>query len=313
MARFLVRRIALMVVTLFIVSLVVFGVTEILPGDVATMILGNMANDTTLQALREQMGLNAPPLQRYLAWLAGAVRGDFGTSLRMQFEVGPLVMQRLGNSLALALVASAISIPVSLALGVTAGLQRGKIADHFITFVTLLGVSMPEFVIGTLLIVVFASTLHLLPPTSLIDPDANPFQNLQYLVLPSVTLLLVTMAHTTRMMRASMVKVMQTDYVRTASLKGFSRREVVLRHALRNALLPTITVIAMNTGWMIGGLIVVETVFSYPGLGQLTVFAIQNRDVPLLQGVVLIVAVIYSLTNLGADLLYAVLNPRLRS
>lgn len=312
MARFLAIRICLMLLTLFLVSIIVFGVTELLPGDVATMILGNMANDTALQALRDQMGLDRPPVERYLDWLSGAIRGDFGTSLRMQVEVWPLVMQRLENSLALALFATILSVPISLTLGIISGLNRGKPVDHAITFVTLLGVSMPEFVVGTLLVVVFASQLGWLPATSIIEPDANLLDNLKYLVLPAVTLLFVTMAHTTRMMRASTAKVMQTDYVRTATLKGLPRRQVVLRHGVRNALIPTVTVIAMNIGWMIGGLVVVETVFGYPGLGQLMVFAIQNRDVPLLQAVVLVIATIYALTNLGADVAYAILNPKVR-
>lgn len=312
MARFLAIRIGLMLLTLFLVSIVVFGVTELLPGDVATMILGNMANDTALQALRDQMGLDRPPVERYVDWLTGAIHGDFGQSLRMQVDVWPLVMQRLKNSLALAAFATVLSVPISLTLGIVAGLNRGKFVDHVITLITLLGVSMPEFVVGTLLVVFFASQLHWLPATSIIDPDANLLANIKYLILPSLTLLFVTMAHTTRMMRASTAKVMQTDFVRTATLKGLPRREVVLRHGVRNALIPTVTVIAMNVGWMIGGLVVVETVFGYPGLGQLMVFAIQNRDVPLLQAVVLVIAAIYSLTNLAADVAYALLNPKVR-
>jgi peptide/nickel transport system permease protein len=171
---------------------------------------------------------------------------------------------------------------------------------------------MPEFVVGVVLILIFSSTFSLLPSSSLMEPEQNPVSNPAILVLPSITLLAVTLAHTTRMARSSMISVMQTDYVRTAILKGLPWRRVVVRHALPNALLPTITIVAINIGWMIGGLIVVETVFSYPGLGQLIINAITNRDVPLMQGVALLVTFIYAFANLIADVLYTLLNPRIR-
>jgi peptide/nickel transport system permease protein len=312
MLSFLTRRLAFLALTLLIVSAVIFGVTELLPGDVAVMILGSEATDETLATLRGQLGLNQPAPVRYLNWLSGAARGDFGESLRMRTEVGPLVLERLKNSLALAGLAFAIGVPVALALGVIAGLRKDRLADKAITTITLLGISVPEFVIGSVLIILFASIWPILPATSLIDPQSNPLESVRFLILPALTLVLVTLAHLARMTRASVVRVLRTDYVRTATLKGVPRRDVILRHVLPNALLPSITIIAINIGWMIGGLIVVETVFGYPGLGQLMIFAVTNRDVPLVQAVALLVAMIYAIANLGADVLYAALNPRIR-
>lgn len=312
MLQFIIRRLGFMVLTLLIVSIVIFAVTEVLPGDAARAILGSEATEDSLRALRERLGLDRPAHERYVDWLFSAVQGDFGTSLRMDVPVGPLIMERLGNSLALAGIALLISVPLAITLGVIAGLRQGKLEDHAITVGTLAGVSMPEFVVGVVLILLFASTWSILPGSSLMEPDQNPFSRPSILVLPSVTLLAVTLAHATRMTRASMISVMGTDYVRTAFLKGLPWRRVVVRHALPNALLPTITIIAINIGWMIGGLIVVETVFSYPGLGQLVINAIRNRDVPLMQAVALLVTFIYAFANLIADVLYTVLNPRIR-
>ncbi len=312
MLRFLLRRFAFMALTLLIVSAIIFGVTELLPGDVAVMILGSEATEETLTSLRSQLGLDRPAHQRYFTWLTSAAQGDFGESLRMRTEVGPLVLERLKNSLALAGIAFVIGVPLALGLGIIAGLRKDRPADKAITTITLLGISLPEFVIGSVLIILFASLWPILPATSLIDPKSNPLESIKYLILPALTLVVVTLAHLARMTRASVVRVMRTDYVRTAMLKGVPRGQVILRHVLPNALLPSITIIAINIGWMIGGLIVVETVFGYPGLGQLMIFAVTNRDVPLVQAVALLVAMIYALANLGADVLYAALNPRIR-
>lgn len=312
MLQFIIRRLGFMIVTLLIVSVVIFAVTEVLPGDAAQSILGTDATEQSLEQLRDRLGLDRPLHERYVDWLFSAMQGDFGTSLRMDVAVGPLILERLGNSLVLAGLALLISVPLAITLGVIAGLRRGKPEDHAISVGTLFGVSMPEFVVGVVLILLFASTWAILPSDSLMEPDHNPFSRPSILVLPTVTLLAVTLAHTTRMTRASMISVMETDYVRTAILKGMPWRRVIARHALPNALLPTITIIAINIGWMIGGLIVVETVFSYPGLGRLVISAIEARDVPLMQAVALLVTFIYAFANLIADVLYTVLNPRIR-
>jgi peptide/nickel transport system permease protein len=312
MLRFLLRRLLLMLLALVVVSGVIFAVTEILPGDVATMILGQQATPEDLATLREKLGLNRPAHVRYLAWVRGLLRGDLGESLRLGVPVGPLLGQRLKNSLVLALMAFIVGVPTAVTLGILAGLARDHWPDNLISVSTLVAVSLPEFVTGVLLIILFASWLHLLPPSSLIDPEASPFESLQHLILPTATLTLVMCAHITRMTRSSMVEVMESDYIRTAILKGLPTHKVVFGHALRNALLPTISIIAINVGWLIGGLIVVESVFAYPGLGQLLLMAISNHDVPLLQSVTLVIAAIYTLSNLTADLLYRTSNPRIR-
>ncbi len=312
MQRFLLRRLLFILLTLLAVSVTIFAVTEILPGDVATMMLGQQATPQDLDTLRERLGLDRPAHVRYLEWLGGLLRGDFGESLRLGVPVGPLLGKRLLNSLALAALAFVVGVPTGVTLGVIAGLTRDRVPDRLISVTTLAAVSLPEFVTGVFLIIVFASWLGWLPPSSLIDPDANPLESLRRLILPAATLLLAMWAHIARMTRGSMAEVMDSNYIRTAILKGLHKRTVVFEHALRNALLPTISIIAINVGWLIGGLIVVESVFAYPGMGQLLLFAINNHDVPLLQATTLVIAGIYSLSNLSADLLYRYSNPRIR-
>lgn len=312
MAKFITRRLLFLILTLFVVSLVIFVVTEILPGDVASMILGQQATEQDLETLRERLGLNRPAPERYLDWLTGMLQGDWGVSLRLGVPVAPLLIERMGNSLVLAAIAFVLGVPLAILLGVLAGLTRGRWPDSLVTVGTLIAVSLPEFVTGIILIIVFASWLQILPPTSMIDPSASPLGSIRFLILPALTLTLVMTAHIARMTRSSMIEVMGSNYVRTAILKGLPRRKVIFEHALRNSLLPTITVIAINVGWLMGGLIVVETVFAYPGMGQLLLLAVGNSDVPLLQAVTLVIAAIYAVANLGADLLYRTLNPRIR-
>lgn len=276
------------------------------------MILGQQATPEDLATLRVKLGLDRPAYVRYLEWVGGILHGDLGKSLRMGLPVGPLLSQRLRNSLVLALLAFVVGVPISVLLGIIAGLARERWPDSLVSVGTLVAVSFPEFVTGVFLIIIFSSWLRWLPPSSLIEPEANPLESLRYLILPATTLMLVMMAHIARMTRSSMVEVMGSNYIRTAILKGMPRRTVIFGHALRNALLPTISIIAINVGWLMGGLIVVESVFAYPGMGQLLLFAISNHDVPLLQAVTLVIAAIYSLSNLAADLLYRFSNPRIR-
>jgi peptide/nickel transport system permease protein len=312
MTRFLARRLLFMALTLWIVSVAIFAITEVLPGDVAQAVLGQQATEESLAVVRAKLGLDRSPVERYAGWITGAMRGDLGESLRMGVPVAPLLLERLGKSLALAALAFAMGVPLAIALGVIAGVFRGRWPDTAISVGTLVAVSLPEFVSGVLLILVFATWLRWLPPSSLIDPGANPLEVVHFLILPALTLTLVMLAHTARMTRTSMAEVLRTNYVRTAVLKGLRWRTVICKHALRNALLPTITVVAMNVGWLIGGLIIVENVFSYPGVGRLLLEAVSFRDVPLLQAVTLVTATVYGLANLLADLLYARLNPRIR-
>lgn len=309
---FVARRLLFSVLVLFLVSLVVFLVLQVLPGDVAAMILGTEATLEDVATLREKLGLNRPAYVRYVEWLGGVLTGDWGTSLRLNQPVAPLILSRLSNSAVLAGLTLVTAVPLAVALGVFAGLRHGKLPDRAIAVLTLIGTSLPEFVWGSLLITVFAFWLRWLPPTALIDSGEPLLEALRFLVLPVATLTLVMMAYTSRMTRTSMIDVLEKNYIRTARLKGIGERRVILRHALRNALLPTITIVAMNVGWLMGSLVVVETVFSYPGLGRMMLFAVSNRDVPMLQMTVLVTAAVYALANLLADILYALCDPRVR-
>ena len=309
---FVVRRLLFSLLVLLIVSVVVFVVVQVLPGDVASMILGTDATLEDVATMREKLGLNRPAHVRYLEWIAGAVRGDWGTSLRLNQPVGPLIATRMANSAVLAGMTLVIAVPLAIGLGVYAGLRRARLPDRVIAVVTLIGTSLPEFVWGSLLIIVFSFWLKWLPPSSLMDPGDSMLAHFKLLILPVTTLTLVMLAYTSRMTRTSMIDVLERNFIRTARLKGIGERQVILRHALPNALLPTITIVAMNIGWLMGSLVVVETVFSYPGLGRMMVFAVSNRDVPMLQMTVLVTAGVYCLANLLADVLYAYLNPRVR-
>ena len=318
MVRFLARRLAFMALTLWLVSLAIFAVTEVLPGDVATAVLGQEATEQDLARMRQRLRLDRPAPVRYIEWIAGVVRGDLGESLRCVETIGTgcsvalKIAGRLGNSVILATLAFIVGVPLALALGVVAGLFRGRALDGLICATTLAAVSVPEFVTGMALILIFATWLHWLPPASILAPGVNPLAQWPVLVLPAATLVAVMLAHTARQTRAGMVEVLESTYIRTAVLKGLRWPDVVVKHALPNALLPAITVIAMNTGWLVGGLIIVENVFSYPGIGKLLLEAVTNRDVPLLQGLTMLIALIYTGTNLVADLLYGHFNPRIR-
>lgn len=312
MLRFLIARLSMIGVTLLVVSGVIFVVTEILPGDVAQMMLKQEATEERLAALRAELGLDRPAHVRYLDWIGGVVRGDFGDSYVQKQPISEILPRRIGHSLVLALFALALGVPVAVAAGVWAGVRPDRLWDRVVSTVGLVGISLPEFVTGVLLMLVLASTLHWLPPSSHIISGSTPLTRPEILVMPALTLTGVLFGYIMRMTRANVMEVMQTPYVRTAVLKGLPMRQVILRHVLPNAMLPTITIIATNFGWMLGGLIIVENVFSYPGLGQLLLRSIQTRDVPLLEALSLLIAATYALSNLLADLAYTALNPRIR-
>lgn len=312
MRRFIVRRCLLIVVVLLLVSVMVFAVTSILPGDTAQAILGQSATPQSLQALRHTLGLDQPPAVRYLTWLGNLLRGSLGDSLTFQVPIGPLLLDKLGNSALLAGAAFLFTVPISLLLGVVAGLTKNRWPDAVISLLSLLAVAQPEFVSGTFMIAIFATWLHWLPATNTFDTSVGFWPLMQSFIMPVLTLSLVLLAYIVRMTRTSVIEVMETDYVRTATLKGMPYRTVVIRHALRNALLPSITIIASNVGWLLGGIVVTESLYGYPGLGRLLLQAVQGRDVPLLQDITLLIALVFSLSNLLADILYVLLNPRLR-
>jgi peptide/nickel transport system permease protein len=294
------------------VSLGVFIVCELLPGDVAVFILGQQATPDTLAVLRNQLGLNVPAPERYLTWLLGFVRGDWGRSLALQVPVSNLVLSRTANSLVLAGLALVITVPLSIGFGLFAALRQGRLTDRTISLIGLSGLAIPEFVSGVLLILLFSLTLHIAPASAQIPTGASPFSVLPALILPALTLAVTLFAYISRMTRASAIEVLNSDYVRAAVLKGLPTDKVITRHVLRNALLPTVTVIGAQIGWLVGGLVVVEHLFGYPGLGDLLLFSALNKDVPLLEACVMVVAFVYMFANLGAELLFGVLNPRIR-
>lgn len=312
MFRYILRRLGFMILTVILTTLIIFFVTQMLPGDVARVILGREAGEAALEALREELGLNRPLPIQYLTWLGRFVIGDWGTSYSTNLPIRELVMERMGNSLMLGAVTLLIAVPVSVGLGVIAGLKENTATDNVISIASLSVVGLPEFVTGLLLIQIFAFRLRLLPANSSIRPGASFIEALPMLILPALTATLVLLAYVARLTRAGVVEELKQHYVRTASLKGLPRRTVIIKHVLRNALLPTITIIAISIGWLISGLIVIENVFNYPGLGRLMTFAIDRRDLPLLQAISLITVLGFASANLVADLLYAYLNPRIR-
>lgn len=318
MLKYIARRLGFVLLTLLISSMIIFFATQILPGDVAQMILGRFARPEAVDALREKLGLNQPIYIQYITWLTNFIQGDWGLSLSTNnYPVAKLVWERLQNSSMLAVLAFIIYVPGGILLGLWAALRRNKIADHVISVGSLSLIGLPEFVTGVILIAVFSLKLGWLPPSSSISPGGGFIvtrfiEAFPRLILPAVTAALVSLAYITRMTRASTVEALYSDYVRTAYLKGLSPRQVLFRHVLRNALLPTVTVSAISIGWLIGGLVVTESLFSYPGLGRLLLFAIQRRDLPLIQATTLLLAAIFCLSNMLADILYAYLNPKIR-
>jgi peptide/nickel transport system permease protein len=322
MARYMLRRLLFLLLTMLITSLIVFLVTQLLPGDVCRVILGREVGEGALAACRERLGLDDPVVTQYLRWLGNFLQGDWGESFSTRSLIQPLVLERLRNSLRLALATMVIAVPAAIFLGVIAGLNAGRPLDSLISIGSLAVVGLPEFVTGLVLIELVAFRLNgwlqarfgvsPFPANSSVRPDATFGEALPMLILPALTATLVLLAYIARLTRAGVVEELGRPYVRTAVLKGLPRRAVVWRHILRNALLPTVTVIAISFGWLISGLIVIENVFNYPGLGRLLLFAIDRRDLPLLQAVSLVTVLGFALANLLADLLYAWLNPRIR-
>lgn len=312
MLRYIIRRLGFMVLTVLLTSLIVFVITQMLPGDVARVILGREASAVALENLREELGLNRPLPVQYLSWLGNFVTGDWGRSYSTGTPIRDLVLERLGNSLRLAGLTLLIAVPLAVTLGVIAGLNENRLVDTLISIGSLSVVGLPEFVTGLILIQLLAFRFQLFPANSSIRDDMSFFEMLPMLALPALTATLVLLAYVARLTRAGVIEELKQGYVRTAMLKGLSRRTVIVKHVLRNALMPTITVIAISVGWLISGLIVVENVFNYPGLGRLLTFAINRRDLPLLQAITLVTVLGFALANLIADLLYAYLNPRIR-
>jgi peptide/nickel transport system permease protein len=310
---FLLRRLGLMVLTLWIVSLIVFFAGQVLPGDPGRAILGNLASVQSVQILDHQLGVDRPLLVRYFTWIGGLLHGNMGTSYEFRSAVEPFVRAALINSLKLAALAFVIVVPLSILGGVVAALYAGRWADRLISVTGLTLASLPEFVPGIVLIVVFGVELKWLPVTASAGQGASIGSQFQHLILPAIPLVFVLFGYIARMARAGTIEALASDYTRTAVLKGLPRWVVIRRHVLRNSLLPTITVIATQTGYLIGGLVVIEYLFNYQGIGGLIYKAAVQKDFPMLEAGVLTIGVVYVLATLCADLLLLALNPRLRA
>ncbi len=306
-----VQRLGLGILVLFAVSLIIFLGVELLPGDLCLEIQGQAATEETVKACRKELGLDQPAVSRYLGWLSNIVQGDFGTSLANKREISELIGVRLSNTFFLAVVAALISVPLSLALGILAALYRNGWFDRMINVFTLSSISFPEFFVAYILIMVFSVNLGWFPSLSNINPDTPLWEKLHKVMLPALTLTLVVMAHMMRMTRAAIINLMASPYIEMATFKGMSRSRIILHHALPNAWAPIVNVIVLNLAYLIVGVVVVEVVFVYPGLGQLIVDSVQKRDIPVVQACSIIFAATYVVLNLTADILSIVTNPRL--
>ncbi|MBI4471036.1 MAG: ABC transporter permease [Acidobacteria bacterium] len=304
MAAFLIRRLALTIPVLWIVITLVFAMIHFVPGDPIVQMLGEGASVTEVEKMRQEFGLDKPILEQYQTYLLGLLKGDLGISFRNQEPVLRSILARYPATIELAVAATLFSVALAFPFGVIGAIRRGRVADRAIGFVSLLGISLPSFALGPLLILFFSIMLGILP--------VSGRDGFAHLVLPAVTLGGALAAITTRMVRGSMLEEIHQDYVRTARAKGLSERTIVIRHALRNGLIPVITVLGLQMGPLLAGAIVTEMIFAWPGLGRLTFQAISARDYPLVQGCILTIALTYILINLATDVLYSIVDPRIR-
>ncbi len=313
MTTLILRRIPYALVTLFILSVLVFAGGQLLPGDVGRAVLGPLADPRAVATLNHELGADRPALVQYGEWIGRFVQGDMSRSFAFRAPVAPFVGAALVNSLKLGGVAFALVVPLGILGGIVAALNRGRLLDRAIVLVGLSATVVPEFVSGIVLILVFGIGLKLFPISATPPPGAGPGTQLYYLVLPAIPLVFIVFGYIARMARAGTVEALDSDYTRTAVLKGLPQRQVVLRHVLRNALLPTITVVASQTGYLVGGLVVIETLFHYQGIGSLIYTAARGHDFPMLEAGIMTVGVIYVVSTLLADLMLAALNPRIRA
>lgn len=305
------QRFTLGLLTLFAVSLIIFLGVELLPGDIAQALLGQGATEETVAAFRRELGLNLPPHERYIAWLGGILQGDLGQSLANKREIAELIGVRLENTLFLAFISAIISIPLALGLGILAALYRNSLYDRAVNVFTLSSISFPEFFVSYILILVMAVHLGWFPSISNIGQELGLWERVYRTVLPALTLTLVVVAHMMRMTRAAIINLLASPYIEMANLKGISRWRIIVKHALPNALAPIINVVVINLAYLVVGVVIVEVVFVYPGLGQLLIDAVRARDLPVVQATGLIFAAAYILLNLTADVLSIMTNPRL--
>lgn len=312
-ATFIARRVAAGCALLVVVSILIFAGTSILPGDAAYAVLGRGADPQALAAVRHELGLERPAVARYGSWLGGFVQGDLGRSLTARQSVSSLIDERLVNTAILAAITLIVILPLALGLGLLAGTRVGRPTDHAISIGSLASIAVPDFVVGTILVFLFAVKLKLFPPVSLVATGTTPLSHPSALVLPAATLIVVGLAYMVRMVRAGMSEVMTSEYVQAARLNGLSERRIIVRHALPNALAPTVQVVALTLQWLLGGIFVVETVFGYPGIGQGLVEAVVARDIPTVQSVAMLIAIAYIAVNIVADIAVVLLIPKLRT
>lgn len=312
MALYVIKRLLGIVAILIVMSMLVFAITQVMPGNVANILAGQFADDATIKAIELKLGLDAPAHVQYWRWAAGVLSGDLGNSLIMERPVGPLIWEAFKSSALLASIAFVLVAFFGIVFGVVAAVRQNRFADHAVSVFSYIGVSVPEFFWAIVAIIVFARYLDWLPSGGAGNLSQGFWPWASHLVLPSLTLTFTLIAHVSRLTRSSMIETLRSNYVRNARAKGLPEGVIIRRHALRNALLPTITVLAIDVGWLLGNIVVVEAVFSYPGIGRLLLFAIERHDLPLIQAGILLIAAVYCLANLIADLLYAYFNPKIR-
>jgi peptide/nickel transport system permease protein len=311
--RLIAQRLVMALLTLLLVSFLIFSVLEILPGDVATRILGRDATPETIAALRERMHLNDPAVLRYLRWLLGVLQGDFGQSLVSARSVTDVLAPRVANTVFLSAYAFILYIPLATLPALIQAVRRDRPIDHALSMITLVLLSMPDFLIGTLLLLLFVLVVPILPAMSTVDYTSGFEEYLRATTMPALTLAIVMAVYAVRMLRDNLIEVLDADYVRMAELRGVPAGRVVWRHALPNALVPSLNVTALNLAYLVGGVVVVEKVFSYPGFGSLLVDSLQLRDFPLIEATILLSAAVYIAANFLADVAAILLNPRLRT
>ena len=313
MTTYLLRRLGLAVVTLWVLSVIIFFAGQVLPGDPGRAILGNLASPSAVAALDHQLGVDKPLIAQYVTWITGLLHGNLGESYQYRSPVEPLLATALVNSAKLAALALIVIIPLGIIGGVIAALNVGRPVDRLISLTGLTAATVPEFVSGIVVIIIFGVELKVLPVTASAGAGASLPTQLRYLILPAIPLIFVLFGYIARMARAGTIEALDSDYARTATLKGLSQGALIRRHILRNSLLPTITVIATQTGYLIGGLVIVETLFNYQGIGRLIFSAANAKDFPMLEAGVLVIGAVYMVATLIADLLTTWLNPRLRT
>ncbi len=305
------QRLGLGLLVLFIISVIIAGAVELLPGDLCQELQGQSATKETVEACRKELGLDKPVYHRYFVWLGNMLKGDFGVSLANGRQISELIGDRTANTFFLAIYAAIISVPLAVALGILAALHRNSIYDRVVNIVTLSSISFPEFFVAYILIIFFSVNLGWFPSLSNITPDTPLTEKMYKAFLPALTLTLVVVAHMMRMTRASIINLLASPYIEMANLKGMTRRHIITKHALPNAWAPIVNVIVINLAYLIVGVVVVEVVFVYPGLGQLIVDSVAKRDIPVVQACCIIFAATYIILNLTADILSIITNPRL--